>query len=530
MLEVSVVVCTLNRAASLQRALDSLCVQTAPSDRFEVLVVDNGSTDETPKVVAELAARCPSVRGVHEPRTGLSHARNRGIEEARGEVVAFLDDDATADPGWVESLAGAFADPRVGAAGGKVVLEFPDRRPAWLPPRLEGFYSGLDLGDEPMTFPDRLGPYGANMAVRRSTLATTGGFSPALGRRGRNLISNEEVELFERVRRSGALIRYEPAAWVRHHIEPERVSRRYLLRRAYAQGRSRAIAQDQHDPARGSARWLRMAGGTAWAALRDGPLAMVRALRVADRQVELMSEACRTATRCGFVAQAARLAVLRRPVGAAASGSQPPRPDASTAQAFEAIYRDATWVTSADQNGYSGTGSTLTSTVTYRAFLQQFLAEHQIRSVVDAGCGDWEFSQTIDWSGIDYKGYDIVASVIDGNHRHTRPNIQFFVGNIVEDELPAADLLISKHVLQHLPDAAVKEFLRRLPQYRHVLLINGVNAVTLSASHKTPIVPGGYRPLDVTRPPFDVPGKKVLTYWDGHHMHQVVHVDNRSPS
>jgi SAM-dependent methyltransferase len=212
------------------------------------------------------------------------------------------------------------------------------------------------------------------------------------------------------------------------------------------------------------------------------------------------------------------------PVAAAPAQTSP------TAKAFEAIYRDATWGKNADDRGHSGTGSTLHSTVTYRAFLQQFLADHQIKSVVDAGCGDWEFSQSIDWTGIDYKGYDIVAEVIDGNRKYVKPNIQFFVGNIVDDELPPADLLISKHVLQHFPDAMVKKFLRQLPKYRHVLLINGVDAKTMSASHQDDIEPGGYRALDVTRPPFDVDGTKVLTYWDGHHMHQVVHVANRPPS
>jgi SAM-dependent methyltransferase len=208
-----------------------------------------------------------------------------------------------------------------------------------------------------------------------------------------------------------------------------------------------------------------------------------------------------------------------------------PQHDGTTAQAFEAIYRDATWGKNAEQKGNSGTGSTMHATVTYRAYLQQFLADNQIKSVVDAGCGDWEFSQSIDWSGIDYKGYDIVESVVaEDNKKYARPGVAFFVGNIVDDELPPADLLISKHVLQHLPDADVKKFLRQLPKYRHVLLINGVDARTMSASHEKDIAPGGYRALDPTRPPFDVRGTKVLTYWDGHHMHQIVHITNGPPS
>jgi SAM-dependent methyltransferase len=209
-------------------------------------------------------------------------------------------------------------------------------------------------------------------------------------------------------------------------------------------------------------------------------------------------------------------------------GSQKqPTPAPSTGAAFDRIYREAEWGSNAEQRGNSGTGSTLRATLIYRAYLQQFLADYKIQSVVDAGCGDWEFSQTIDWTGIDYKGYDIVESVVARDkERFEKPNIHFFVANIVETDLPPADLLIVKHVLQHLPDADVKEFTKQLPKYKHALITNGVNAIALTASHKSDIPPGGYRELDITRPPFNVNGAKELTYGDGMHMHQVVHVQH----
>lgn len=192
---------------------------------------------------------------------------------------------------------------------------------------------------------------------------------------------------------------------------------------------------------------------------------------------------------------------------------------------FTDIYGRGTWGKGDAGVGTSGTGSTLQATVVYRAFLQQLMKDHAIRSVVDAGCGDWEFSQAIDWTGIDYRGFDIVESVVVQNRqRHGRPNIQFFVGNIVEDDLPAADLLLSKDVLQHLTNQQVQAFLtRQLARYKHVLLTNGIDAQTLTAAN-TDIAIGGYRPLDLTRPPFSLSGLKVLTYWDGLHMHQVLYV------
>ena len=196
-------------------------------------------------------------------------------------------------------------------------------------------------------------------------------------------------------------------------------------------------------------------------------------------------------------------------------------------KAFDGIYKDATWGTNDKGVGNSGTGSTAQATAAYRAVLQQYLADNHIKSVVDAGCGDWEFSHLIDWGGIDYKGIDIVPTVVaQDKAKYEKPNIHFAVGNIVEDDLPPADLLISKHVLQHLPNADVKKFLdRQLKKYKHVLLTNGVDASTMSATNASDIEPGEYRPLDITKPPFDVAGTKILMWWDGHHMHQVVAID-----
>ena len=197
-------------------------------------------------------------------------------------------------------------------------------------------------------------------------------------------------------------------------------------------------------------------------------------------------------------------------------------------QAFEDIYKNAVWGESADPTsevkGTSGTGSNLESTLYWRMFLARFLKANHITSVVDAGCGDWEFSHTIDWTGIDYKGFDIVDSVVQADKKkYEAPNIHFFTQNMIESELPPADLLISKHVLQHLPNEAVAKFIPQFAKYKHVLIVNGVNPITLSSDNPD-IVPGDYRDLDITAPPFDVAGARVLTYWDGFNMHQVVHI------
>jgi tetratricopeptide (TPR) repeat protein len=203
----------------------------------------------------------------------------------------------------------------------------------------------------------------------------------------------------------------------------------------------------------------------------------------------------------------------------------PPATSEPTAQdAFADIYRQAIWGKNNQGAGNSGPGSTLHATQMYRTFLQQFLKDRDIHSVVDAGCGDWEFSQALDWSGIDYKGFDIVESAIaQNNQKFAKANIQFFAGNVVELNLPPADLLICKHVLQHLPTKDVQKFLTQLAKYKHVLLTNSVNSDTMSAANGD-IVVGGFRTLDPTAPPFNLPGTKLLNYWDGYYTHQVVHI------
>lgn len=208
-----------------------------------------------------------------------------------------------------------------------------------------------------------------------------------------------------------------------------------------------------------------------------------------------------------------------------------PETTESRAAAFDDVYKTAKWGKNAAGEGISGSGSSVKSTAIYRAFLADFMKDTGVTSVVDAGCGDWNFSQLVDWTGIDYKGYDIVGSLIEKDkQKFGKPNIQFFQADIVEADLPPADLLVSKHVLQHLPNADVQKFLaKQLPKYKHVLLTDGVVPGSLSSDNHD-IAPGDYRPLDPTKPPFNIPGVKALTWWDAPNMtmHQIVYIPGKA--
>jgi glucosyl-dolichyl phosphate glucuronosyltransferase len=239
----TVVVCTRDRQDMLVGCLASLDEQrTDTTDgSVEVLVVDNGSTDGTASFLSRWAREGEGRTVVAEPVPGLSRARNAGIAAATGDVVLFLDDDALAPRGWVDAHLAVYRNaPETAAAGGPVTLTWPEGRPSWLAPQLEHWFSALDHGDRAGPFPQDHGPYGTNMSMRRDVLAEVGGFTERLGRRRRSLLSSEEAELWRRIWGAGHTIVYDPATLLLHRVSSARLSRRWLLRRGWGQGRSNA--------------------------------------------------------------------------------------------------------------------------------------------------------------------------------------------------------------------------------------------------------------------------------------------------
>lgn len=256
-LRASVAICTHNRAGLLESVISSvLDQQLGDGATLEVLVVDNASTDDTEAKTMHLAAKDERVRYVLEPKLGLSHARNRALREARADLVAFIDDDAIAQPGWLESVIGA-AEGSVGVAG-RIELALQAPRPNWLRPGsdLEAMLSALDLGGMPTQLNPDQSPYGANMAVDRGLALEIGGFDSRLGRSGSKLLSMEELDFVDRLRRHGK-ISYHPRAVVRHLVPPERLRVMFFVRRSYWQGRSEVIAGRT-----GTVRAVRGAGGS----------------------------------------------------------------------------------------------------------------------------------------------------------------------------------------------------------------------------------------------------------------------------
>ncbi len=233
----TVTIQTHNRAAVLAATLESLRDLRCPAQAdYEIVVVNNNSTDATEEVIARYAAvLAPRLHGVFEARPGLSHARNRALHEARGDFVCFLDDDVKVDPGWLEAVAGAFAQYGAALVGGRSYLIFSGPRPRWLSERYEKLLSKLDYGNEPLVGTDK-DLFGLNYSVRKDLALEVGGFDPQYGRVGRCLVSGEERDLQTRIQRAGGVVVYEPRAVVGHMVLPERLKPGWVLRRLFWDG------------------------------------------------------------------------------------------------------------------------------------------------------------------------------------------------------------------------------------------------------------------------------------------------------
>ncbi|MCB1081882.1 MAG: class I SAM-dependent methyltransferase [Chlamydiia bacterium] len=187
---------------------------------------------------------------------------------------------------------------------------------------------------------------------------------------------------------------------------------------------------------------------------------------------------------------------------------------------FTHIYNSAPW----NASGFSLSGSQVGVTREYMDFLQEFLKENNIKTVVDLGCGDWAFSRFIDWTGIEYIGYDVVKYVIERNQElFSAPNIHFIHADILETDLPTGDLLICKDVFQHLPNSEIVAIASQFHKFKHCLITNYICA---GNEENKEIFIGFYRPVDLTKPPFNAPGEKVLHFFSGVAFKETLHIRN----
>ena len=234
-MRISVVVCTFNRPQLLMKCLSRLADQAGPATRSEVIVVNNNSTDDTAEVAQRFCGPGSPCRVVLEESQGLAHARNRGWREARGEYVAYIDDDAMPCPNWIPAM-NDFLDAQPGALafGGPYRAFTLTPPPDWFPRD----YGSWSLGATGRVLERSEYLNGTNMIFQKALLEKLGGFEESLGMRGSALSYGEETELMMRMHMQGLEIHYCPDIVVEHAILGYKMRLRWLLASSYRNGRS----------------------------------------------------------------------------------------------------------------------------------------------------------------------------------------------------------------------------------------------------------------------------------------------------
>jgi glycosyltransferase involved in cell wall biosynthesis len=314
-LSFSIVICTRNRSAMLADVIASLRQQEYPPALYEILVVDNASTDDTRQETEHLQQfEGHPIRYIYEPRLGLSYARNTGAEQARGDIVVYIDDDAIATPGWLTWLAKGFElDPNIVGVGGGIELQWEGERPSWLPQELESYLACTAKLDNTMRVLDNgVSLIGCNMAFLRSCFGKVGGFSIYLGAGSSLTGFGEEDEFCQRLWRHGKRLAFVPEALVYHRVFPERMTRRYMLHRGRAQGLSDVVILQLTES---FPRWkLFLAAGVDTAYLARDLVEVVQR-RLTGLDHDAFTKLIYSASRLGRIQQEIRLSLLGPPDG-----------------------------------------------------------------------------------------------------------------------------------------------------------------------------------------------------------------------
>lgn len=247
---ISVIVATRDRASLLKSTLEALCAQISPGCPVEILVVDNGSIDETREVV-QAAARESSipVMPLTESRPGKSHALNTAVAHARGDLLVFTDDDVLPSPNWLAAYTQAFNETGADYAAGRILPLWEAAPPRWLTPAQHGVLAVSDGGPQRLMLEgahDDVMPIGANMAVRRHVLNRVGGWNPTLGKLKDTLRTGEDHEFALKMAAAGFAGVYEPEACVLHRVPAERLRLGYFFRWNYSNGRIEAGLEQEY--------------------------------------------------------------------------------------------------------------------------------------------------------------------------------------------------------------------------------------------------------------------------------------------
>lgn len=240
---ISVIICTYNREKYIYNVLKSLALGTLEHDAYEIVLVDNNCTDNTRKEVDHFCNVFPQVtlRYFVETSQGLSHARNRGIKESKGDLLVYVDDDATVNPEYLKTYADWFAShPETDAAGGPIIPHYETgSEPKWMTYYIKRLLTGyLYFGDKAKPFPGQNYPGGGNAAYRSRVFEKVGLYNVELGRNGDSLGGGEEKDIFDKMKREGMQFVYLPDAILYHSIPGYKLEPDYFNRLTRGIGQS----------------------------------------------------------------------------------------------------------------------------------------------------------------------------------------------------------------------------------------------------------------------------------------------------
>lgn len=242
-MKISIIICTYNRDRYILKALESCEKQNFPKDQFEIILINNNSTDNTDNICGDFKRNYPKINFNYfiEKKQGLSFARNRGILEACGNVLVFIDDDAEADLNYLTNLNSHFENFGYIAGGGKILPKWEIKKPDWISKYLISLVSALDMGEETKEFIGRKFPIGANMFLKKSLIPKVGLFNTELGRIGKNMLGGEEKDFFYRIKNLGIPLYYLPDVKVWHNIPKERTTKEFVKKQGLGVGLSEQI-------------------------------------------------------------------------------------------------------------------------------------------------------------------------------------------------------------------------------------------------------------------------------------------------
>ena len=239
--QISVAVCTYNRADVLPKCLESLADQSASSELFEVLIIDNNSTDDTKRIALDFCKNHNNFKYIFEEKQGLSHARNRAIEEAKGEYLADIDDDAITDKEWLKKIGSVIQNNKnIVAFGGPIYPWYNKEKPKWF----KDEFATHSYGKQHFQLTEQNCPFGlsgSNMIFKKEILNKYNGFSAEYGMNGDKIAFGEESFLFNKMLKNDENIQYFPGIFVYHLVSEKSYSLKEVFKRSIQNGK--AIAQ-----------------------------------------------------------------------------------------------------------------------------------------------------------------------------------------------------------------------------------------------------------------------------------------------